>query len=294
MLQPIGPELVRTLPHKQRAGVAADTVPIGEMDPVWRPDILPGAAIRGADRMPKSDVSKNRRARPRTTSARPVAADREQPAAPPGRSSRSVAMRLAEEVDRLELELAAAHTRMAALEARAEIDALTDLVNRRGLERELKRALAYVKRYGTSAVLVYLDLDGFKSVNDRHGHAAGDAVLKAVAMVLTRQVRASDLVARLGGDEFVVLLWNLAEADAQPKARSLEAAVSRMTAAHGDATLSVGASAGNTMLWPLDTPATVLERADRAMYIRKTSRRSAIAADSAGAADPGSCPASTG
>jgi len=55
-----------------------------------------------------------------------------------------------------------------------------------------------------------------------------------------------------------------------------------MTAAHGDATLSVGASAGSTMLWPLDTPATVLERADRAMYTRKTSRRSAIAADSAG------------
>jgi diguanylate cyclase (GGDEF)-like protein len=183
---------------------------------------------------------------------------------------------------------------MAALETRAQIDPLTDLVNRRGLERELKRALAYVKRYGTSAVLVYLDLDGFKSVNDRHGHAAGDAVLKAVAMVLTRQVRACDLVGRLGGDEFVVLLWNLAEADAQTKARSLEAAVSRMTAAHGDATLSVGASAGSTMLWPLDTPATVLERADRAMYIRKTSRRSAVAADSTGAPDPGARPVSTG
>jgi len=143
-----------------------------------------------------------------------------------------------------------------------------------------------VKRYCTSAVLVYLDLDGFKSINDRHGHAAGDAVLKAVAMVLTRQVRASDLVARLGGDEFVVLLWNLAEADVQAKARSLEAAVGRMTTPHGGAMLSVGASAGYAMLLPLDTPATVLERADRAMYIRKTSRRSAKAAASAGAADP--------
>jgi diguanylate cyclase (GGDEF)-like protein len=175
---------------------------------------------------------------------------------------------------------------MAALEARAEIDPLTDLVNRRGLERELKRALAYVKRYGTSAVLVYLDLDGFKSINDRHGHAAGDAVLKGIAMVLTRQVRASDLVARLGGDEFVVLLWHLAEAEAQAKARSLEAAVGRMTAAHGGATLTVGASAGSTKLLPLDTAANVLERADRAMYMRKTSRRSAIAEQAAGVADP--------
>jgi diguanylate cyclase (GGDEF)-like protein len=245
--------------------------------------------------MPKDDAGKDRRVKSRMASVHPAAADRErarpavepvEPVEPRRRRSRSVAMRLAEEVDRLELELAAARSRMAALETRAEIDPLTDLVNRRGLERELKRALAYVKRYGTSAVLVYLDLDGFKSVNDRHGHAAGDAVLRAVAMVLTRQVRASDLVARLGGDEFVVLLWNLAESDAQPKARSLEAAVSRMTAPYGDATLAVGASAGSTMLLPLDTPASVLERADRAMYVRKSSRRSAVATQSAGAAEP--------
>jgi diguanylate cyclase (GGDEF)-like protein len=239
--------------------------------------------------MPKGEVSKRRRVKSRIASVRRVA--RARPAIEPvealRRPSRSAAMRLAEEVDRLELELAGARSRMAALEARAEIDPLTDLVNRRGLERELKRALAYVKRYGTSAVLVYLDLDGFKSVNDRHGHAAGDAVLKAVAMVLARQVRTSDLVARHGGDEFVVLMWNLAEADGRTKAQSLEAAVGRMTAPHGEVTLSVGASAGYAMLLPLDTPASVLERADRAMYVRKTSRRGAKAAQSAGAASTG-------
>ena len=248
--------------------------------------------------MPKADLRKDRRAKSRMAAARSATAGRERArptvelVEPPRRPSRSVAMRLAEEVNRLELELAAARSRMAALETRAEIDPLTDLVNRRGLERELKRALAYVKRYGTSAVLVYLDLDGFKSVNDRHGHGAGDAVLKAVAMVLMRQVRASDLVGRLGGDEFVVLLWNLAAADAQTKARSLEAAVSRMTAAHGGATLSVGASTGYTMLLPLDAPASVLERADRAMYLRKSSRRRALA--DADAPDLRSRPGSTG
>jgi diguanylate cyclase (GGDEF)-like protein len=238
--------------------------------------------------MPKGEARKNRPVKPRTASVGAAAvAERSRAAIEPvevlRRRPRSVAMRLAEEVNRLELELAAARGRMAALEAHAEIDPLTDLVNRRGLERELKRALAFVKRYGTGAVLVYLDLDGFKPVNDRHGHAAGDAVLKAVAMVLTRQVRACDLVARLGGDEFVVLLWNLAEADAQAKARSLEAAVGRTTAPYGDAMLSVGASAGHAMLLPLDSPATVLERADRAMYVRKTSRRSVVAARSASA-----------
>src|SRR5260370_39631267 len=161
--------------------------------------------------MPKGDVSKNRRVRSRIASVRP-AGDRErarpraEPTEPPRRPSRSVAMRLAAEVNRLELELAAARSRMAVLETRAEIDPLTDLVNRRGLERELRRALAYVKRYGTSAVLVYLDLDGFKAVNDRHGHAAGDAVLKAVAMVLTRQARAPHLGAPPRGDDICAVL----------------------------------------------------------------------------------------
>ena len=185
------------------------------------------------------------------------------------RPPRSTAMRLAAEVERLERELAAARTQMAALEARADVDPLTDILNRRGFQRELKRSLAYVKRYGPSAALLYLDLDGFKAINDRHGHAAGDAVLKAVAMVINRHVRASDLVARLGGDEFAVLLWNIGEADARKKALTIEAAVARTTATHAGTTLSLGASAGAAFLLPLDNPADVLERADRAMYERK-------------------------
>src|SRR6185295_1516874 len=165
------------------------------------------------------------------------------------------------------------------LAARAEIDPLTVIRNRRGFERELKRSIDYVKRYGTGAALVYLDLDGFKRINDRHGHAAGDAMLKAIAMVLARHVRASDLVARLGGDEFALLLWNCSEADAQAKAEALEAAVARTTATHAGAALSVGASCGAVPLLPLDQPADVMERADRAMYARKGARSRTAAAE---------------
>jgi len=234
--------------------------------------------------MPKHSGSKSRPAKARAISARRPAAVRERAAAAverraaPPRPARSAAMQLAAELERLENELVAAHSRMTALEARAEVDPLTELINRRGFERELKRALAYVKRYGASAALVYLDLDSFKPINDRHGHAAGDAVLKAAAMVLARQVRSSDLVARIGGDEFVALLWHIEEEDAQAKARALETAVARMTATHGGATLSIGVSAGAAMLLPLDTPASVLERADRAMYARKSARRAALSA----------------
>jgi diguanylate cyclase (GGDEF)-like protein len=212
----------------------------------------------------------NRRPAPKITRVRPARGDGEPS---DGSLSRSDPMRLMAELERLERELADARARMAALEACAEIDSLTEVLNRRGFTRELERALAHVKRYDSSAALLFVDLDGFKPVNDRHGHAAGDAVLKAVAAVLTRHVRASDVVARLGGDEFGVLLWQLSEQDARRKAADLEGAVDRTTATHAGAALTVGASVGVATLLPLDRPSDVLERADRDMYGRKAVRK---------------------
>ncbi len=183
-------------------------------------------------------------------------------------------MRLAAEVDALAAELKTSRARIAELETRIDVDPLTDVLNRRGFERELRRSLAYDKRYGTSAALVYVDLDGFKPVNDRHGHAAGDAVLKAVAAALTRNVRASDVVARVGGDEFAVLLWNVGGAAAAAKAAALEAAVYSTPIVWNASTLVVGASAGVAPLGALDASADVLQRADAAMYARKAERHS--------------------
>ena len=192
---------------------------------------------------------------------------------PPSRApSRSIVMRLAAEVDALAAELEASRARITDLEARVDIDPLTDILNRRGFERELKRSLAYVKRYGTSAALAYVDLDGFKPVNDRHGHAAGDAVLKAIAAALLRNIRASDVVARVGGDEFAVLLWNVSGPAAAAKAAALETAVYATPVRWNNSTLVVGASAGVALLGALDTPAEVLARADAAMYARKGER----------------------
>jgi diguanylate cyclase (GGDEF)-like protein len=182
-------------------------------------------------------------------------------------------MRLAAEVDALAAELKTSRARIADLEARVDIDSLTDILNRHGFERELQRSLAYVKRYGTSAALIYLDLDGFKPVNDRHGHAAGDAVLKAIAAVLVKSVRASDVVARVGGDEFAVLLWNVGAATAAAKALALEAAIYATPVAWGASTFVVGASAGVVPLGPLDSSAYVLAGADAEMYRRKAERR---------------------
>ena len=186
---------------------------------------------------------------------------------------RAVALRLAAEVERLTAEREAWRAQIGELEARIDVDPLTETLNRRGFERELRRSLAYVQRYGVSAALLYLDLDDFKLINDRHGHAAGDAVLKAVASTLVRYVRASDVVARIGGDEFVVLLWNVSAAAAASKAAALEAAVAATRVRSRRSTLVVGASAGVALIGRRETAAAVLARADAAMYARKAARR---------------------
>ena len=177
------------------------------------------------------------------------------------------------EIKRLQEGLILAKAKISEMEARADVDPLLDIFNRRGFERELKRTLAYIDRYGTEAALVYIDLDGFKAVNDRHGHAAGDAVLKAVAGRLTNNVRASDVVARLGGDEFAVVLWNVGETQAMTKARGLERLIEHSTVTYRSARLKVGASAGIVALRPHLGSAQVLDAADRAMYARKKERK---------------------
>ncbi|HZQ12140.1 MAG TPA: GGDEF domain-containing protein [Pseudolabrys sp.] len=178
------------------------------------------------------------------------------------------------EIERLRRELEEARARIAELEARADVDPLLDILNRRGFERELKRSLAYVKRYGTPAALLYVDLDGFKAINDRYGHAAGDTLLKAVAEELTANVRASDVVARLGGDEFGVLMWNAGKPQALMRARDLEMQIDELPLSHGAARLSVGASVGVAMLsGDLDDAAALIDLADKAMYARKKERR---------------------
>jgi diguanylate cyclase (GGDEF)-like protein len=218
---------------------------------------------------------------PREASAeRPAVAARatarERPAPAPARTpgpSVSEPMRLAAEVARLEAELAVMRARIAELESRAERDPLTGLLNRRGFERELARVGSYVRRYGGGAALIYLDLDGFKPVNDRYGHAAGDAVLVAVAAALVTAVRASDAVARIGGDEFAVLLWNVSASDAQKKALALEVTIAETRTEWEGGALSVGASVGLADIAQDHDAGALVARADAAMYARKRDRK---------------------
>ena len=173
----------------------------------------------------------------------------------------------------LRSQLAKAQARIGELEAAADQDFLLDIPNRRGFERELNRAIAYIKRYHASGALIVLDVDRLKPINDAFGHAAGDQVLKAIVAALSRQIRSSDVIGRLGGDEFALLLWNLSETDAHAKAASLEEAVDRLSFKFGGRNVTAGASVGIAILGPHAEAGRALEEADSAMYVRKAQRR---------------------
>jgi diguanylate cyclase (GGDEF)-like protein len=189
---------------------------------------------------------------------------------PPVRHDAALAIR------RLRRQLAEALAKIEALQIHADTDFLLGVPNRRGFERELGRAMAYIGRYRATGALIVLDVDRLKPINDAFGHAAGDEVLKAVVGVLQRHVRSSDVVGRLGGDEFALLLWNLTEGDALAKASQLEAAIDGLSLIFKGRAVSAGASAGVAMLGSGADPGAALEQADRAMYARKRQRRGEI------------------
>ncbi len=191
----------------------------------------------------------------------------------PRERSQSAIDRAKKTIRMLKAELAKAQKRIEDLQASAETDFLLDILNRRGFERELHRSIAYIKRYQATGAVIMLDVDRLKPINDAFGHAAGDEVLKAVAAVLTSEVRASDVVGRLGGDEFAVLLWNLSETDARAKAAALEQAIDALSFKFGGGSVTAGASAGVAVLGPHADMRRVIEAADSAMYIRKAQRR---------------------
>jgi diguanylate cyclase (GGDEF)-like protein len=188
----------------------------------------------------KSGVA-GRKAAPRAKPAKPAALAPRPPAVPVDAKPA---------VRRLRIQLAKALARIEELQASADVDFLLDIPNRRGFERELHRAIAYIKRYHASGALIVLDVDRLKPINDAFGHAAGDQVLKAVVAVLARHVRSSDVLGRLGGDEFALLLWNLSETDARAKAAALEQAIDRLSFSFRGRTATAGASTGVAILGP--------------------------------------------
>lgn len=160
----------------------------------------------------------------------------------------------------------------------ARTDALTGLPNRRALEEELARAAARAVRAGSALSALVLDVDRFKQVNDRHGHAAGDAVLATVAARAAAALRAGDLMARIGGEEFAVVLPGADLARAAEAAERIRSAVSAGPIAAGGLALDVTASIGCATLAPGEADGrALLARADAKVYEAKRAGRNRVA-----------------
>lgn len=177
------------------------------------------------------------------------------------------------EIDDLRGEVSRLKVKLAEAEDLADRDPLTPALNRRAFVRELSRIRTFAQRYGSPASLVYFDLDGFKAVNERYGHAAGDAALQAVAARLAEQVRESDIVGRMGGDEFAVILVQADHATATAKAQSLVRAIESGPVRFGDWSAPLHISFGVREITQELEPEALIAEADQAMFAAKRQRR---------------------
>ncbi len=177
------------------------------------------------------------------------------------------------QIDRLRADRAQLANRLREAENLADTDTLVPVFNRRAFVRELTRVMSFAQRYDVQASLVYFDLDGFKQVNDRFGHPAGDAILKAIGNTLLTHIRDSDLAGRVGGDEFAVILAKAGHHDAQAKGAQLSQAIRDTSVLYQGHRLNVGAAFGAYTFEPGDTAERALSRADEAMYAHKVGRK---------------------
>ncbi|MCA1979144.1 MAG: EAL domain-containing protein [Thiobacillus sp.] len=159
----------------------------------------------------------------------------------------------------------------------ASHDALTGLINRREFEQRLERLLQSAIQQGREHALCYMDLDQFKVINDSCGHAAGDELLRQLALLLKSNLRERDTLARLGGDEFALLLENCGLDDAIQVADLFRAEVQRFRFKWGDRIFAVGMSVGMVAITrDSGTAANLLSAADAACYVAKDRGRNQI------------------
>lgn len=184
---------------------------------------------------------------------------------------------LAEEVLTLRQDNVELQHALESAENLADRDALCPLFNRRAFMRELNREIASAERYQIPLSLIYVDLDRFKLVNDRFGHATGDKVLQLVSTIILEHIRQTDIPARLGGDEFAILLTHAEYHDAVRKAQIIEAHLNTLIVRDSEASeiepVKLGASCG-TVAWSRGMDAArLVDTADERMFVAKSKRK---------------------
>jgi diguanylate cyclase (GGDEF)-like protein len=207
------------------------------------------------------------------------------PAAAPARTGRSAAVEfsipeftpnvsaaisaLRHEIRRLEDLLQESRSRVEELLRTADQDILLPVLNRRALMREIARFIAFAERYGTRSSLLFLDIDGFKTINDAYGHAAGDSVLRQCCEFLAANIRSSDILSRVGGDEFAIIFPAIPAQQAREKGKLLSRRLAERASFWNGVPVSLTFASGACELVAGMAVETALEEADRDMYAAK-------------------------
>ena len=166
------------------------------------------------------------------------------------------------------------NTRIEKLEKLATTDELTGLTNRRGFDEAFRKELGKVERkVSKGGVLLLIDIDNFKTINDTHGHAAGDAALQMVARTLRARIRFIDTAARMGGDEFVVILSGADKNQTTRRAQQLAWLLSRQTLEWNGASITVRSSVGMRSYGQGESADQIYIDTDAALYASKESRK---------------------
>ena len=166
--------------------------------------------------------------------------------------------------------------RLKKTEVDAHYDPLTLVSNRRMFESKLKELFIEFDRTKSPFVLLMIDIDDFKKVNDLYGHQAGDEVLKNVAKTLQHELRGDDLVARYGGEEFAILLPHTSLREATPVAERLRKKVEEACVHVENNPIKVTISLGLAQSRPSDSPDDLIKRADKALYLAKDSGKNCV------------------
>lgn len=186
---------------------------------------------------------------------------------------------MVERIQVMEVEAQTFRTHLEEQRQQAMIDSLTGLANRAGLQKRMDEEYERWLRYGGQLLLVVLDVDHFKSINDRFGHLAGDKVLRLISMQLSRRLRKTDYIGRFGGEEFVVLMPGTSLEQGAIALEELRAGIEASPFHFKNEPVPVTISIGYTQFSYGDTLDSVFERADQAMYRAKDQGRNRAVQD---------------
>ena len=179
-------------------------------------------------------------------------------------------------VDQAQERILQLETELREVSEKVRVDQLTGALNRRGLEEAFDMEAARAQRSGKALALALLDIDNFKQLNDMRGHAAGDAALGHLVGVIRDLLRPTDVVSRFGGEEFVLLLPETSTKEAVPTLQRLQRELTRRFFMHNNEKVLITFSAGVTNVYPGEHRATVIERADNAMYAAKKAGKNRV------------------